>query len=398
MTRDDPATVDPEPVAEAAREPVATLASDLVGIPSENPPGEERAVAEFVVEWFDERGIDAALVEEPSPERPGAVATVGTGDPTVVLNGHADVVPAGDPERWTHDPYGGEVHDGRLYGRGSADMKTGLAIAMVVAREFASEPPDEGTLIVQAAPGEETGLPGTRSLVEAGYGGDYAVVLEPTDFRVATRAKGVATYRLTVEGDPAHASHPDRGDNPVDDLGALLAAIEQYDERLRDRSDPLCGRAYATVTELEAGTEGNMAVLPERAELLLDRRILPSESLADVETELDDLLAGVRRDAGLAVDRELVQHYASASIPDDHPLAVRFRELSATHAGTAAEPWGMEAATDAREFVAAGTPAIIWGPGSLSQAHAVDESIDLDDAALGAALLERGLRETFRSE
>lgn len=292
-------------------------------------------------------------------------------------------------------------------------MKTGLAIAMLAARDydaalagegtFGGESLDDqgegpGTLVVQAAPGEETGLPGTRSLIDAGYGGDCAIVLEPTDFRVATRAKGVATWRVGVDGAATHASHPDEGTNAVDLVRPLLDAIDEYDERLRTRSDPLCGRAYATVTELAAGTDANLAVVPERAELLLDRRILPDESLDAVESELDDLFAAVREETGVEPDRELVQHYASAAIPDDHPLATRFRRLAASETGASEEPWGMEAATDAREFVADGTPAIVWGPGSLSQAHATDERMSLDDAVLGLELLERGVLETFRSE
>ena len=386
---------------------LATLASRLVQIPTENPPGDERPGAEFVVEWFEDEGIDATLVETPDSDRPNAVAEVGdrTGDDsettTLVLNGHLDVVPAGDPDQWTHDPYGGEIVDGDLYGRGSADMKTGLAVAMLTARDLAAEIESgdlDGSLVVHAAVGEETGDPGTRTLIEAGYGGDRAVVLEPTNFRVATSAKGVSTFRVGIDGTASHASHPDQGTNAIDRARPLLDAIDDYDERLREREDPLVGRAYATVTELEAGTDSNMAVLPERAELLLDRRVLPDETFEQVERELDDLLAAVERDAAVETDRSLVMHYASASIPDDHPLATRFRDLSTALAGAPDEPWGMEAATDAREFVAADIPAVIWGPGHLSQAHTADERIDLDDAALGLDILKRAARDLLSAE
>ncbi|USZ67359.1 M20 family metallopeptidase [Halorussus salilacus] len=378
---------------------LAELAADLVRIETENPPGDEAPCAEFVAEWFDECGVDAALVEEPDPERPQAVATVGDPEgegPTLVLNGHTDVVPAGDREAWSHDPYAGEITDGRLYGRGAVDMKTGLALAMLAARDLAPDIESgdlDGALRVHAAMGEETGDPGTRALLDAGYGGDVAVVLEPTDFRVATRAKGVATYRVGVSGAASHASHPDEGTNALDSARPVLDAIDAYDARLREREDDLCGRAYATVTEFEAGTDSNMAVIPERAEFLLDRRILPDEEFGAVEDELDDLFASVEREAGVETHRELVQHYASAGIPDDAPVARRFRALSAELADAPDEPWGMEAATDAREFVKDGTDAIIWGPGNLSQAHAADEYVELDDAALGLEILERAARE-----
>ncbi|UPW01269.1 M20 family metallopeptidase [Halorussus gelatinilyticus] len=399
---------------------LADLAADLVAVPTENPPGDERPCAEFVVDWFESRGIEARLVEKPSAERAQAVAWVGddprdeTGGgasdetagesadaPTLVLNGHLDVVPAGDPDEWTHDPFAGVVEDGRLHGRGSADMKTNLAAAMLTVRDLAPEIESgdlDGTLVFHGAMGEETGHPGTRTLIEAGYGGDCAVVLEPTDFRVGTSGKGVVTYRVGVSGSASHASRPDQGTNAIDAARPVLDAVDEYDDRLRERTDPLVGRAYATVTEFEAGTDSNMAVLPGRAEFLLDRRILPDERFEAVEGEIETLLAEVEREADVETDLSLVKHYASAGIDPDHPLAERFRRLSAESADAPREPWGLEAATDAREFVAAGTPAIIWGPGNLAQAHAVDEYIDLADAATGLDILTDGVRGVLSDE
>lgn len=379
------------------------FASNLVAIPTENLPGDERPCAEFVVEWFEARGVDATLVETPSAERAQAVAEVGDADegPTLVLNGHTDVVPAGDRDQWSHDPFAGTVEDGRLYGRGSADMKTGLAVAMLAVRDLAGEVEQgdlDGSLVFHAAMGEETGEPGTRSLIEAGYDGDYAVVLEPTDFRVGTSAKGVATYRVGVDGSASHASRPDQGVNAIDEARAVLAALDEYDDRVREQEDPLVGRAYATVTEFEAGTDSNMAVLADRAEFLLDRRILPEEDFESVEAEIEAVLAEVEREAGIETDLALVQYYASAGIPADHRLASTFRDRSVELADAPDEPWGLEAATDAREFVAAGIPAIIWGPGELAQAHTADEHIELEDAALGLEILKEAARRLLSDD
>jgi succinyl-diaminopimelate desuccinylase len=382
----------------SAADDVTSLAAALVAVETENPPGNERACAEFVAEWFEARGVDATLVEEPSADRAQAVAEVGDGDPTLVLNGHIDVVPAGDRDAWSHDPYAGEIADGRLYGRGAADMKTGLAVAMLAACDLADEIESgdlDGSLVVHAAMGEETGDPGTRTLIDEGWGGDYAVVLEPTDFRVATSAKGVSTFRVGVEGVASHASHPDQGANAVDEARAVLDAIDEYDSRVREREHPLVGRAYATVTEFEAGTDANMAVVPDRADLLLDRRVLPGETLDEVRAEVESMLADVAASAGVDTDLELVQHYAAAGIDADHPLADSFRRLSGDLADAPTEPWGLEAATDAREFVQAGIPAIIWGPGSLDQAHTVDEWIDLDEAERGLEILKRAARKVL---
>ncbi|MEA5388761.1 M20/M25/M40 family metallo-hydrolase [Haloarculaceae archaeon H-GB2-1] len=221
-----------------------SLAATLVRIESENPTGNERESAEYVHDWFTHHDIDSAMVDDPDPDRPQVGATVGTGGPTLVLNGHLDVVPAGDRDEWTYPPYGGVVEDGRLYGRGSVDMKTGVAAAMLTALDLRPNIEDgelDGSLVVHAAMGEETAEPGTRALLDAGFDGDVGVVLEPTRCRVATSEKGMAWYEISWPGEPAHASDPDQGTNPIDHVRPVLAALDDYDARLRDRSDPSAG-------------------------------------------------------------------------------------------------------------------------------------------------------------
>ncbi|WP_411968713.1 M20 family metallopeptidase [Haloferax sp. YSSS75] len=372
------------------------LAATLVRLDSENPPGNEGPCAEYVYDWFEHHDIDATLVEEPDPDRPQVGARVGTGDPTLVLNGHLDVVPAGDHDEWSHDPYAGVVEDGRLYGRGSVDMKTGVAIAMLTAlrlREELDSGALDGSIVVHAAMGEETADPGTKSLLEAGFDGDYGVVLEPTELRVATSEKGMAWYELSWPGEPAHASRPDEGHNPIPELQPILTALAEYDARLRERTDPLCGQAYATVTQVSAGMGGNKAVLAEEATLTLDRRILPDESIDAVDAEVENIVASLRDDHGIDAHWERHETYSSASIPVDHPLADVFREHSKAVADARTEPWGIKASTDVRDFInSAGIPAITWGPGSLAQAHTIDEYIEVAAAEDGLAILERATR------
>ena len=376
---------------------LAALAATLVRIETENPPGNERPAAEYVHEWFGHHGIDSTLLTDPDPERPQVGARVGDGGPTLVLNGHTDVVPAGDHDEWSYPPYDGVVDDGRLYGRGSVDMKTGIAVAMLTALELREDLESEeldGSIVVHAAMGEETAAPGTRTLLEAGFDGDMGIVLEPTECRVATSAKGLAWYELSWPGEPSHASRPDQGHNAIGDLPAVLGAVDAYDARLRDRTDPLCGQAYATVTRVLAGEGTNRAVLPDRGSLVLDRRILPGESVSDVDSEVAALAEAVERDHDIALSWERTETYASASIPTDHPLAETVREHAAAVAGAPEEPWGIEASTDVRNFVNdAGIPAITWGPGSLEQAHTVDEYVDLPAAEAGLEALRRAARD-----
>ncbi|MFC6951745.1 M20 family metallopeptidase [Halorubellus litoreus] len=385
-----------------------SLAAALVRIETENPPGNERECAEYVRDWFAQYDIDAELVTDPDPERPQVGARVApsegetdavegdTDGPTLVLNGHLDVVPVGDHDEWTHPPYAGVVADGRLYGRGSVDMKTGVAIAMLTAYELRAELESgalDGSIVVHAAMGEETAEPGTRALLEAGYDGDYGVVLEPTECRVATSEKGMAWYELSWPGVPAHASRPDEGTNPTAHYPVVLDALAEYDARLRDRTDPLCGCAYATVTGTNAGVGSNKAVIPERASVTVDRRILPAETIDDVDDEFAALVDTLEREHGIAASWRRDETYTSAVIPTDHHLATVFREHAAAVAGVDPEPWGIKASTDVREFVnVADVPAITWGPGSLDQAHSIDEYVDLDAAEAGFEILKRAAR------
>ncbi len=371
---------------------VVDLAADLVGIETENPPGNERGCAEYVRDWFEARDIDADLVGEPYADRPQVVARVGEGSPTLVLNGHVDVVPAGDREQWTGDPYEPRIEDGRLYGRGSVDMKTGVAIGMLTLarlREAVESGDLDGSLVMQAVIGEETAEPGTRTLLERGHGGDYGIVLEPTGMRTATSEKGLAWYEISVAGEPSHASRPDQGTNAIHGARPVLDALEEYDAAVRERTDPLVGRAYATVTKFEAGTKEN--VVPERATITVDRRFLPSESAEDIDGEVDSLLAGIE---GVETEWERTRTYESASIPEAGELADTLREHSAAVAGVDTDPWGVQASTDVRNFVNdAGIEAVTWGPGDLAQAHTYDEYVELAAAEQGLEVLERAARD-----
>ncbi|QLG28884.1 M20 family metallopeptidase [Halorarum halophilum] len=381
-------------------EELTTLVGDLVRIETENPPGNERACSEYIVEWFDERGIDAELVAEPYADRPQVGARVGTGDPTLVLNGHIDVVPAGDLDEWTHEPYGAEVADGSLYGRGSVDMKTGVAIAMLTTAELADEIESgdlPGSIVFHAAIGEETAEPGTRTLLERGYDGEYGVVLEPTSMRTATSEKGLAWYEITVSGDPSHASRPDQGENAIQHARPVLDALADYDADVRARTDDLVGQAYATVTMFDAGTKEN--VVPERATITVDRRFLPQESVEEIDAEFDDLLADVAADNDIEVSWERTRTYESAAIDEDSPLAEVFRRHSADVADVPTDPWGVKASTDVRNFVNdADIEAITWGPGDLSQAHTYDEHVDLSAAADGLEALRSAAREVLSGD
>ncbi|WP_458190067.1 M20 family metallopeptidase [Haladaptatus sp. NG-WS-4] len=374
---------------------LTTLITNLVQIETENPPGNEKACSEYIVEWFEQRDIDAELIDDPYADRPQVGVRVGEGEPTLVLNGHIDVVPAGDLEQWTRDPYGGTKVEGYLYGRGSVDMKTGVAIGMLTTARLAEEIESgelPGSIVFQAAIGEETAEPGTKTLLKQGYDGDYGVVLEPTGMRTATSEKGLAWYEITVSGEPSHASRPDQGKNAIRYAQPVLEALDDYDAAVRERTDELVGQAYSTVTMFEAGTKEN--VVPEASTITIDRRFLPDEDVADIDREIDELLKAVAEEYRVEISWKRTRTYESAAIDADSPLAEVIRRHSAAVADVQIDPWGVSASTDVRNFVNdAGIEAVTWGPGDISQAHTYDERIDLSTAADGLEALLGASRE-----
>jgi succinyl-diaminopimelate desuccinylase len=370
----------------------AALLSDLVAIDSQNPPGRERPIAEFIIDRLEEWGIDARLFERPDAERPQVIAEVGEGDPdagTLILNGHIDVVPPGEVERWTHDPFGGEREDNRVYGRGASDMKGGVAAGMLALRA-AHEADVDGRVVLTCAMGEETAEPGTKTMLEE-VSGDWGIVLEPTQLVVDTVGKGLAWYEVEVRGEAAHASRPHLGNNVLDALFAYEGRIDDYRAEIAGREHPLIGESLCTPTMLEAGTKEN--VVPDHATLTFDRRFLPSEDVEDLDEEMETLFDGLREE-GFEVSIERTRTYEAAEIDPDHEIATVVRRHAHDVAGVETAPHGKDAATDQRNFVNdAGIPAIIWGPGVSEQSHTVDEWAPVDALVDGVEVLCRTIEE-----
>lgn len=376
--------------AEVTEDEAADLVSALVSIDSQNPPGRERECATYIHDTLEDWGLDTELVHEPFADRPQVIARVGRGEAdagTLVLNGHMDVVPPGDPDEWTRDPFGGEVDDGRVYGRGASDMKSGLAAAMFAGRA-AAHADLAGELVLTFAIGEETAEPGTKTLVE-GLDADYGVVLEPTELVVDTAGKGLAWYVADVAGESCHASGPHLGRNALAALLSIEDELAAYQERIGERSHELLGESLCTPTIARSGDKEN--VVPARAELTLDRRFLPSEDVEAIDREMDALFDPVR-ERGFDVTVTRTRTYEPAEIPVDAPVAETFRRHASDVAGVATEPHAKRASTDQRNFVNdAGIPAIIWGPGTPEQCHTADEWARVDQVVEAVEVLGRAV-------
>lgn len=372
-------------------EEIVTLLQELVRIPSRNPPGEEKECAEYVMQKMLDWGLVAELIPEPFPDRPQVAATYeGTEDkPTLVLNGHLDVVPEGDAKRWSVNPFGGVFKDGKIYGRGSCDMKGGIAAMMIAAKALKESGVRlRGNLILQFAIGEETGEPGTKHLlVDKGIKGDWEIVLEATNLKVATAEKGLAWFHITVKGEPAHASTPELGINAISKATKLVLALEKYDQEISKRKHQLLGRAICSVTLIEGGTKEN--IIPESCKIAIDRRFLPQESMNNIENELESVLSSLwKQDPEFECELRRKMVYESAEIPVDSMIAEVVRKNVKKVTGVTSEPYGSWGSTDVRNFINdAKIPAITWGPGDPIKDHAIDESIEISQVVDTAKVL-----------
>lgn len=361
----------------------------LVRTPSANPGEYEAAMAERVTALLAPTGAEVELVET-YPGRPSVgVRLRGRRDgPRIVLNGHMDTVPIGDRASWSVDPHGAEVRDGQLYGRGACDMKAGLTAQIAVAHALAGRMADaSGELVLHFAIGEERAEPGTLSLLEAGYTGDAGVTTEPTELRLAIAQRGAAFLRLTLRGRSAHAGRAELGRNPLDRLGAVLAAVAAEDAEARALPHAVLPGGSCTATMIEAGVKEN--VVPERCEVVVDRRLLPGETPESALATLRARVAGALDGSGLALEAEIVGHaFLPAEVGPGHPVVSALQSAAASVTGEPLELWGTPYSSDVRNLVNdAGIPAVTFGAGSIDLAHAPDEHVPLAELRIAARVL-----------
>jgi acetylornithine deacetylase len=366
------------------------LTRALVRVDSRNPtlvagaPG-EGPCAELL------RGILAAWgfrveLHDAAPGRPNLVARIGgnAAQPgrSLMFNGHLDVVGI---EGMIHPPFSAEERDGRLYGRGSADMKGGIA-AMCAAAWRAAQAGVRGEIVIAAVADEEYESLGTRALLERGVRADACVVTEPTRLSIMPAHRGFVWLEVDVAGRAAHGSRWDIGVDAIRHAGLLLAELDAYDaEVLPTRTHPLLGRGSLHASLISGGI--GMSTYPDRCVLKLERRTIPGESAADALDEVRRLCDRIRaRRPSFVADVRLLVTQGPSDVAVDSPLVLGL-DAALRERGEAVTLEGMSAWTDAALLNEAGIPAVCFGPGDISLAHAAEEYIPLDEIDRAAAVL-----------
>jgi acetylornithine deacetylase len=395
---------------DAQRDDLIELLRELVACRSENPKlltdperQEEGRAGEADCQTAVAGHLSALGMEIDRFEAlPGREDVVGTlpgsgGGRSLILNGHVDVVPVGDLALWPHDPWAGEIVDGRLWGRGSCDMKAGIAAGIGALRALRDCGIRlSGDVVFQSVVDEESGGPGTHAAIARGHRADAAIVLEPTAGAVLPVEGGVEWLRVTIHGvaghsavryRSVHAGGQGTAVNAIEKAAKVLAAVQELERHWGNtKVHPLMPRGITTINPgMIAGGTPALSNMVDECTLWLSLKFLPSERREDVRAEFEDYVtrvAGVDpwlRDHPPEIEWEVAGvSFPPAEIPLDHPLC---EAVGGAYREVLGEPeWkGFEAVCDLAWLAEAGIPGLIYGPGDAVQAHTTAEYVALDD-------------------
>jgi len=364
--------------------------ADLVGIDSTNPElvrdgAGEAAVAEYVAEAMREIGLEVD-VWEPEPDRPNAVGVLpGTGGGrSLMLNAHTDTVGVDGMET----PFAPRVENGRMYGRGTQDMKGSLAAQLAAVRALqAANVKLAGDVIVAAVIDEEHKSRGTEAVVER-YDPDGAVVTEPTDLELALAHKGFVWVDVTTKGRAAHGSRPEEGIDANMHMGRVLARLDELEQTLRRRDGhALVGTPSLHAPQIEGGTASS--VYSAQCRLRVERRTVPGETAAQAVEEVQAILDALA-DEDPTVDATCEQAFARRpfEVARDAPMAEAVRGAASDVLGHTPPNVGQTFWTDAALLAEAGTETVVLGPVGEGL-HTTEEWVDLDSVTRLAEILVR---------
>lgn len=364
----------------------------LIRTPSVNPgiaPNEahgEAAIAALARDWLVERGIRAWL-EEAAPGRPNAVAEIGGAEgPVLVLCAHLDTVGTAG---MNIPPFEPRLENGRVYGRGSYDMKGGAAAILGAAAVVAGERLPGGVLVALVADEEHASL-GARDFVRRHHA-DACILTEPSEGKLILAHKGFVWVEIETRGHAAHGSRWDLGVSAIGKMGRVIAALERFDaEVLRRRVHPMVGPASQHCAQVDGGS--GLSTYAERCTLRVERRTLPGETPEQVLSEIADVI----REAGEEAEMRVLLDRPPLICDREVAIARAVRDGAAAVTGRVPEEAGVGYWMDAAIFAAAGIPTVNYGPTGFG-AHEAVEWVELDSVLSCARVLVESARRFFRA-
>jgi acetylornithine deacetylase/succinyl-diaminopimelate desuccinylase family protein len=393
-------------------EQITRLLQDLVRIPSVNPSGDpgtaakntgEARMAEYVADFLRKLALDVEL-HEVEPGRPNVIGKFASrgGKRSLALAPHTDTVSVAG---MTIDPFGGEVRDGKLYGRGATDTKGPMASALAaLANAVRQKEFREGNLDVYfcALMGEESGNDGARALMEREFKVAFAIACEPTDCRVVYTHKGALWFKVITRGRSVHGSIPDKGESAIKKMAEVVQyVLGEYTQQLRKHDNKTLGAPTVNIGVIRGGAQTN--IVPDYCEIEVDRRTVPGEKHEEILSQLRDALNRLPVETDIIRDchplftdpknafvQKLTEAVADMVVRGQETDAQREASLDAPRSTLdvlVGAPWFC----DAGIFAENGVPAVAFGPGSVAQAHIADEFIELREVDRAARITERFL-------
>jgi succinyl-diaminopimelate desuccinylase len=364
------------------------VVSELVRIPSVFDPSTDRCeepAARAVATHLRAFGWEPTT-EHVAPGRPNVHCVVDGGlpGPTLMFEGHTDVVTEGDIALWSVDPFSATIDDGRLYGRGAADMKSGLVAAMFATRALADRGPFPGRIVIAALCDEEGMMTGAKHFVSVGHmtGVDGVICCEPEGGEICNTAKGALRIRVGFHGRMAHGAMPFMGANPNRAVGAFLVALAdlESDVQAATGEHEHLGRAWLTPTVLRAGDSVQMNVMPADAAVWIDVRTIPGIDHGELVERLVALAASCAARHDVSAATEVIDDRPVIDVDPTDPLV---QAVLAAHVATTGAPGvlgGVPGATDGTVLTSrTGVPSVVYGPGGKWIAHQADEFVEIAD-------------------
>jgi succinyl-diaminopimelate desuccinylase len=357
---------------------VVKIGQDLVGIQSVNPPGNELAAAEYVVGALKKSGVEAELVKH-SDTRASALARLkGQGKvPALFYNGHLDTVPVG-AEEWVHEPFGGEVAEGKIWGRGAADMKSGLAAMMTAMKVLAeARVPLKGDLILAATAGEEIDSLGAAAVAKMlrQEAIQALFIAEPTYNEIYIAEKGVFWVQIETFGKTAHGSMPDKGRNAIMMMVRVIHEFEKLE--IPYPTHPLLGGFTRSINTISGGVKTN--VVPDHCVATLDMRTVPGQEHSVILRRIENIIKELsQRVPDFRATVKAVYDHASVETSPSEPIVQKFSEVVTEMTGLKGVFKGANYFSDAVGFLPVlKLPLILFGPGEPGQAHQPNEHVEV---------------------
>jgi len=352
----------------------------LIQTPTENPPGNEKVAARLLKPLLSKMGFNTRILLSPNG-RWNLIAEKrwGGSGKTLIFNGHLDVVPVGDLSRWNYPPFQGKLSRGRIFGRGSSDMKGGIAsfIHALSMIDRLKPPLRQGTVILHLVSDEEShghqgmGFLAQREKIQA----DAVLVGEPTDLQPVICQKGALWLRILTVGKSAHGSRPILGVNAIE---KMMKLIDRFNFMPFEKEHPLLGKPTLSIGTIHGGTKVN--VVPDRCEIEADRRMLPGERKEDVLREIREILDPLGpRDPLFQYRLEEIDFAEPSEVDPGEEIVKTGVKAIQTVMGKKPQLRGFSGFTDSRFYTnQCHIPTLIFGPGGVDQSHTTNESVEVD--------------------